>query len=82
MTEARLLVVEDGIPASSRKCYSCQHYESSKEIEGLEKFCSGQVVKLRVEDRAFCGKKGKDVGYKDKCSHWKLDKKIKSFLKL
>jgi len=47
----------------------------------LEKFCSGEVMKVNVPERAFCDEKRKDVSYNDRCSHWSLDAKIRAFLK-
>lgn len=81
MATGRFLVIDGDIPITSKRCFSCKHYSCEKKVGNLEKFCSGEVMKINVPERAFCDEKRKDVSYNDRCSHWSLDAKIRAFLK-
>ncbi len=80
MAVGRVLVIDGEISASSKRCFSCAHFEGEKKVGSLEKFCSGYVIRVRVPEKAFCDEKRKDVRFDDRCSHWKIDKKIRAMM--
>ena len=81
MATGRFLIIDGEVSISSKRCFSCKHYGSKKNFVGIDKFCAGYVMKVEVDDRAPCEVKGKDVKYDERCSSWKLDKKLKAFMK-
>jgi hypothetical protein len=81
MPTGRFLVIDGDVSITSKRCFSCAHFEGGKSIGNLEKYCSGFVIRVRVPDKGFCDVKRKDVSYDDRCSHWTLDKKIKAYMR-
>ncbi len=77
----RLLVINGEISLTSKRCFSCAHFSSEKKVRNTERYCSGYVIRIEVPDKGFCDLKRKDVTSNDRCSHWKLDKKIKAFMR-
>jgi len=81
MSIGRFLIIDNDVSTSSKRCFSCKHYGSKKRIVGVDKFCAGYVMKIDVDDNSFCEIKEKEVSYDGRCSNWKLDKKVKAFMK-
>ena len=81
MSTGRFLIIDGDISISSKRCFSCKHYSSKKNIAGIDKFCAGYVMRIEVDERAFCGVKEKEVNYDERCPSWKIDKKVKAFIK-
>ena len=79
MAVGRLLIIDGEISIASKRCFSCSHFSFEKSIGNLEKYCSGFVMRIRVPDEGFCDLKRRDVKSSDRCSHWKLDKKLRAF---
>ncbi len=79
MATGRLLIIDGEISISSKRCFSCAHFSTEKRVGNLEKYCSGYVIRIKVPDKGFCDLKRKDVESSDRCSHWKLDKKLRAF---
>ncbi len=81
MSISRFLIIDGEISISSKRCFSCAHFSTDKKIGKLEKYCSGYVIRIDVPDKGFCDLKKRSVNKSDRCSHWKLDKKIKAFVR-
>ena len=75
----RFLVVDGEISMASKRCYSCAHFSTEKSIGSMEKYCSGYVMRVKVPEKGFCDVKRRDVRFDDRCSHWKLDKRLKAY---
>ena len=81
MITERLLIIDGEISATSKRCFSCAHFSSEKSVRGMVRYCSGYVIRVGVSDKGFCDLKRKDVSRNERCSHWKLDKKFRAFVR-
>ena len=81
MATGRILIIDGEISISSKRCFSCDHFSSEKKIGNLEKYCSGYVIRVKTPGKGFCNLKEKYVESGNRCSHWKLDKKLRAYVR-